>query len=268
MKTLIFLLLFPLTIFSQNVVLNGTFGVVELQSNKTYIVKGETAIQNINWNGSNVTLLVESGATLKVNALNINNKGTFINNGSVIVSGWIDANSITKFVSTGSIISSGTQNNTDIPFEICGEFKTGSIQFNRAGIVANDCCLYFEAVHVDVNTNDIFIGNIHAYIKESINLNNRLTNDNRVTYKYDKQVNDHSKWGSAVYIDKSESRCNTSLPITIEYFKFVNKEIIFKFSEVNEVERVNIQYSKDGKIWETITTINNVQPNREYKVKP
>jgi len=42
MKTLIFLLLFPLTIFSQNVILNGTFGVVELQSNKTYVVNGET----------------------------------------------------------------------------------------------------------------------------------------------------------------------------------------------------------------------------------
>lgn len=267
MKTIILIIITSISVLAQDIIISGTYNVLEIQKEKTYRVTTNSTIHNINWNGKDAKLIIDVGVILNItNSLNVNSNGTVINNGTMLVGNWIDLNSITKFESSGAIVSKGMQNNTRVPINLCGSLDVGSMQLNNAGIIAS-CCLLVTVNHLDINTPNAFAGPVHVIIKDNINLNHVFSNDPQVTYLYNKSVNQPIKWGVTQYYDSQIPKCDASLPVTIEYFKFSKNTTVFRFSEVKDVDYVELEESTDLKTWNTVRKVVDVQPNKEYKIK-
>lgn len=264
MKTIILIILSAISVSAQDIIISGTYNVLEIQKEKTYRVTGNSTIQNVNWNGKDATLLIDPGVTLTIqNSLNVNAFGTVVNKGSLLVGNWIDLNNIKEFTSTGIITAKGMQNNTNTVINLCGSLTVGSMQLNNAGINA-PCCLLVTTGHLDVNSPNVFTGMVHVIIG-TINLNHIFSNDSQVTYLFNGHVNQPQKWGAATYYNSQIPKCDGSLPVTIEYFKILDNKPSFRFIEVKDVDYIELQESTDMKEWKLIKKFDNVQPNKDYK---
>lgn len=253
MKTIILLLL-SITSVAQT---------LEIRSENTYVIESDVIYQNINWNGTNAKLIIKEGSTLVVNALNVNNNGSVINNGTLIVKGWVDLNSIKEFTSKGTIYAQGLQNNTRVPMNICGLFDVKFMQLNSAGIIS-DCCTLIKVNNLDINIDNAFSGEVHVIINNNLNLNKVFSTDKNVTYSYNKRVNQPLLYGVATYFDNQRPKCDSPLPVRIDYFRVKNNQIIFRFVEVKEVDKIELEQSNNMQTWERLLILRDIKENTQY----
>lgn len=265
MKKLIAILILISTISNAEVInISGEYNVLTLTSGNTYNVVGDSKINNLNWNGVNVKFNVLEGINVEFSHLNINNGGTFINNGNVKVVGNLNVNSSSLFRSNTFLTTGGFHNNTGHTVYMCGVFKSESIHLNTGGIIS-DCCLFVSTEKLHVNVSNGFSGTIHVFVSKSMVVNQLFSNTTSVTYKYDGKLNHPELMGAASYINSTTSLC-TPLPVKISQLEVKNNSLLFKFTEVVNVQKIEIERSNNGKDWKTFQQLNNIETNKLYKI--
>jgi len=266
MKKLLIILLFPLTSFSQDLVIkNGesktitstiVYQNITMEGDSKLFILDKVYATNLNLNGNNKIVVYSNGSLLLNSSVNLNSTDSLINNGAVRASA-IEIQGLKSYIkNTGSIetFNSDIQlNHSSAVLENCGSILVKNFfNINSGKYKSCDC-----GVLKTTGLNNNVLNSVEGYGTIELsqgNINQNLTSSSNI-YIITKGTINNPKWGSA-QVNSTKVCSSNPLPVKIVSTKFTKKgdgiDCYIEFTQESTQIGFIVQESEDGITWKSV----------------